>query len=276
MIGSGLNRLRRIATHTGWQVERAWHPGALAELGADMHMEVAAQRLAARHGLAPPVLEFDPVAGVMRMPWVEGVPLEPDWPRRAQRRAAMQEMLERLRGVPASGLSPLDLPARLRLLQARLAARDAARAAPMAPAVEEALAVWGAASSSCAPPGPQAPHPPAGRAAACLVHGDLTPGNILVRQDGSLLLIDWEYAHAGGPWDDLAALCAAADGEPFDGWTSAVPVAERARFAAMRELRRSLDALWYALAATLDDAPQAHAPSTDGPPTGIRPPPEAH
>jgi len=60
MIGSGLNRLRRIATPAGWQVERVWHPGALAELGADMHMEVAAQRLAAQHGLAPPVLEFDP------------------------------------------------------------------------------------------------------------------------------------------------------------------------------------------------------------------------
>lgn len=262
MIGSGLNRLRRIATPAGWQVERVWHPGALAELGADMHMEVAAQRLAAQHGLAPPVLEFDPVAGVMRMPWVEGVPLEVDWHRRDGRCAAMHEMLERLRGVPADGLAPLDLPERVRLLHRRLAARDAARATMHAPAVEQALAAWGAASSL----GPQS-----GSQSPCLVHGDLTRGNILVREDGSLLLLDWEYAHAGGPWDDLAALCAAAEDDASARWASSVPVTEHARFAAMRDLRRTLDALWYALAAALGAAPQAA-----GPQTGIRPRPEAH
>jgi aminoglycoside phosphotransferase (APT) family kinase protein len=93
-----------------------------------------------------------------------------------------------------------------------------------------------------------------------LVHGDLTPGNILVREDGSLLLLDWEYAHAGGPWDDLAALCAAAEDDAFAGWASSVPVTEHARFAAMRGLRRTLDALWYALAATLGAAPREDAP----------------
>ena len=268
MIGSGLNRLRRIETPAGWQVERVWHPGALAELGVDMHSEVAAQRLAARHGLAPPVLDFDPAAGVMRMPWVEGIPLEPDWPRRASRRAAMRDILGRLRAVPATDLTPLDLPERVLLLHGRLAARDAPRASAHASAVEEALAAWRAASA-------RAPST-VGTAAPCLVHGDLTPGNILMRGDGSLLLLDWEYAHAGGRWDDLAALCAAAGGEPFADWVSAVPAAERVRFEAMRGLRRTLDALWCALAATLDDAPPADAPSVDGPRTGIRPPPEAH
>ena len=255
MIGSGLHRLRRIATPAGWQVERVWHPGALAELGVDMRDEVAAQRLAAQHGLAPPVLGFDPDAGVMRMPWVDGIPLEHDWPRRASRRAAMRDILERLRAVPATGLTPLDLPERVLLLHGRLAARDAVRASSHASAVEAALAAWRAAA---APSG-------AALAAPCLVHGDLTPGNVLMREDGSLVLLDWEYAHAGGPWDDLAALCAAAGDEPFADWVSAVPAADRARFEAMRGLRRSLDALWYDLAATLD-----------GPRTGIRPPPEAH
>lgn len=257
MIGSGLHRLRRIATPAGWQVERAWHPGALAELGVDMRAEVAAQRLAAQHGLAPPVLGFDPAAGVMRMPWVEGVALEQDWPRRASRRAAMRDTLERLRAVPATGLTPLDLPARVLLLHGRLAARDAVRASAHASAVEAALAAWRAASPVTLSA--------AGSAAPCLVHGDLTSGNILMREDGSLVLLDWEYAHAGGPWDDLAALCAVAGSEPFADWVSAVPAAERARFEAMRGLRRSLDALWYDLAATLD-----------GPRTGIRQPPEAH
>jgi aminoglycoside phosphotransferase (APT) family kinase protein len=260
MIGSGLHRLRRIATPAGWQVERVWHPGALAELGADMHMEVAAQRLAAQHGLAPPVLGFDPVAGVMRMPWVEGVPLEVDWHRRDGRRAAMREILERLRGVAAGGLEALDLRERVRLLHRRLGARDAARATMHAPAVEQALAAWDAASSLGPQSGSQASSSPAAEAAPCLVHGDLTPGNILVREDGSLLLLDWEYAHAGGPWDDLAALCAAAEDDAFAGWASSVPVTEHARFAAMRGLRRTLDALWYDLAATLGAAPRDAVP----------------
>lgn len=264
MIGSGLHRLRRIGTPAGWQVERAWHPLALAEFGVDMHAEVAAQRLAAQHGLAPPVLDFDPAAGVMRMPWVEGVALEPDWPRRASRRAAVRDVLERLRAVPAAALPPLDLAERVSLLHGRLAARDAQQASVHAPAVGAALAAWRAASAD-------APLVAGGSPVPCLVHGDLTPGNVLVREDGSLLLLDWEYAHAGGRWDDLAALCAAAEGEPFAAWVSDVPAAERDRFEAMRGLRRSLDALWYALAATLDGAPSAR-----GPRTGIRPLPEAH
>lgn len=266
MIGSGFNRLRRIGTPEGWQVERCWHPDSLAEFGVDMHAEVAAQRLAAQHGLAPPVLGFDPAARLMRMPWVEGAPLEPDWPQRAPRRAAMREVLERLRAVPATALAPLDLPARVRSLQGRLAARDGARAAAHAPAVQEALAAWRSASIPASPRAAPSDPQDAGAAVPCLVHGDLTPGNVLVREDGSLLLLDWEYAHAGGPWDDLAALCAAAEGDPFIDWASCVPAVERARFEAMRGLRRSLDVLWYALAETLPDGPQA----------GVRPSPEAH
>ena len=258
MVGSGLHRLRRIATPDGWQVERVWHPDALAELGVDMHAEVAAQRLAAEHGLAPPVLAFEPAARLMRMPWIEGAPLEPDWPQRASRRAAMRDVLERLRAVPAASLPPLDLSARVQLLHARLAARDAARAAAHSAAVEGALAAWRCASSTA--PAYAARAARAAGASPCLVHGDLVPGNVLVRGDGALLLLDWEYAYAGGPWDDLAALCAAAEGEPFGDWAAAVPAVERDRFEAMRRLRRSLDALWYALAATLSAAPRDDAP----------------
>ncbi|MFM7625692.1 MAG: phosphotransferase family protein, partial [Gammaproteobacteria bacterium] len=196
-------------------------------------------------------------------------PLEPDWPRRADRRAAMRDVLERLRAVPATVLPPLDLPARAQLLHGRLAVRDAARAAGHASAVEEALAAWHAAAPpSGSSPAASSPAEPSadGIAAPCLVHGDLTPGNILVRGDGSLLLLDWEYAHAGGPWDDLAALCAGAQCDPFPDWAADVPAGERARFEAACGLRRSLDALWYALAATLGDGPR----------TGIRARPEAH
>ena len=46
-----------------------------------------------------------------------------------------------------------------------------------------------------------------------LVHGDLNPANVLV--DAATLevtgLVDWEHAHAGGPWEDLGNLLRHAD-----------------------------------------------------------------
>lgn len=242
--GSGLNRLRRIATPSGWEVERQWPGGAAEELGADMHTEVAAQRLAAAHGLAPPVLAFDASARILRMPWVEGLPLEPGWPTLPARRAAMAGVLGRLRAVPAPGLPPLDLPGRILALHRRLAARDARQAALLAGEVGAALDLWErAAALDGGPAGAQAPR--------CLVHGDLTPANILLRDDGKVLLLDWEYSHAGGPWDDLAALCAtfdAAGSAALEDWVAEVPAEARPRFDATRRARRLLDALWYALA----------------------------
>lgn len=254
MIGSGLNRLRRIAADGGWQVERVWHPDALGELGADMHTEVAAHRLAAEHGLAPPVLGFDAAARVMRMPWVDGVDLEAQWPRIDLRRAAMADMLARLRAVEAPALPPIDLPQRARLLHSRLAARDGAAAAALAAELDAALGAWREAVAGA----PTAARP------GCLVHGDLTAGNVRVRQDGTLLLLDWEYAHSGGPWDELAALCAQWPDGSLSDWVSAVPAADRPLFEAQRRLRRLLDALWYALRNALPAAPDWHPPPAGG------------
>lgn len=258
MIGSGLNRLRRIAVSGGWEVERAWHPASLDGLGADMHAEVAAQRLAAEHGLAPPVLAFDPAARLMRMPWVDGADLEAGWPGIATRRAAMADMLARLRAVPAPALPRLDLPERALSLQRRLAARDAATGAALAAELQAALGAWRQATDAAGPSG--AP----GAEAACLVHGDLTPGNVRVRRDGSLLLLDFEYAYAGGPWDELAALCAQLPDGALADWVSAVPAAERPLFEAQRRLRRLIDALWYALRATVPAAPDWHPTPPEG------------
>ncbi|GAB2485574.1 phosphotransferase family protein [Jatrophihabitans fulvus] len=36
-----------------------------------------------------------------------------------------------------------------------------------------------------------------------LVHGDCQPGNVLVRPDGTPLVIDWEFTHVGDPREDL-------------------------------------------------------------------------
>ena len=137
--GSGLHRLRRVDGPDGPCLRREWHPAAGEVLGADFAAEVAAQRLAAAHGLAPPVLEHDADARWMLMPWVEGRTLEPDWPQRPRRREAMLEVLARLRAVPAPGLPRLDLAARAATLHARLAAQRAETAAAMAAGLDAAL-----------------------------------------------------------------------------------------------------------------------------------------
>ncbi|WP_189822944.1 phosphotransferase family protein [Streptomyces finlayi] len=47
---------------------------------------------------------------------------------------------------------------------------------------------------------------PRARPGAVLVHGDFGPNNMLLSDDGSHLfgLLDWEWAHAGDPVEDLA------------------------------------------------------------------------
>ncbi|MFC6153228.1 phosphotransferase [Nocardioides yefusunii] len=41
----------------------------------------------------------------------------------------------------------------------------------------------------------------------CLVHGDLNPKNVVLAGDGSVAaVVDWEYAHAGSPHEDLGDL----------------------------------------------------------------------
>lgn len=40
-----------------------------------------------------------------------------------------------------------------------------------------------------------------------LVHGDFRNGNLIVGPDGVRAVLDWELAHLGDPWEDLAWLC---------------------------------------------------------------------
>lgn len=40
-----------------------------------------------------------------------------------------------------------------------------------------------------------------------LVHGDFRNGNLIVGPDGLRAVLDWELAHLGDPWEDLAWIC---------------------------------------------------------------------
>ncbi|NBW90098.1 MAG: aminoglycoside phosphotransferase family protein [Gammaproteobacteria bacterium] len=246
-----VNRVYRVPHPAGDLVlRRHASPAQRRVLGADLDVELQLQAQAASAGFAPPVLHHDADLGVTWMPFVDARPLEADWWRDATRREAMQKLLQRLRALPISAdLPPFDLATRLASLQNRLRAIDARRAALHARAFEAvSLALqahdW-AASASC-----------------CIVHGDLGPHNVLVRADGELVLLDWEYAHRGHVLEDPAGLwvaatapasavakSAAADPQLRDWLVRRADVASsHERFAVLAEARRVLDAQWEALA----------------------------
>jgi len=231
MHGSQLNRLSILKDSRGRLVRREWPVVALAQaLGISPEVEVAAQQLAAAQGVAPPVLEFDPVRPLLLMPFIEGSTLEVDWMLRPERRAAVRELLERLRTISSLSLPTLDLAQRLGELQQRLAVASPVRAVRWAQQVNQVIVEAEYAEV----------------VGAVLVHGDLNPPNIIVRPDGSLCLLDWEYAHCGHADEDLAGLAAdlPAHAMEFASWSLQPECFEQ-----RRRLRAVLDAVWRDLAA---------------------------
>lgn len=98
-----------------------------------------------------------------------------------------------------------------------------------------------------------------GAAPATVVHGELFPSNVLVREHGGPCVVDWETAGSGCGLLDLAALCT--------GWRPhEVEVIARAygRDAALLPAARLVVAVrWLAEPAPAPDAAGGHAASTD-------------
>lgn len=242
-MSSGLHRLERFVDAHGPCVRRHWSRSPLAaDLGVDPSREVAAQRLAAAAGIAPQVLEFDPQRCTMTMHWIEGAPLEPDWVLRPMRRAAVASLLERLRRLPPRGLPALDVTARCLALHRSLQSLSGERADDFARELQDVLQEARAVDLD---------------STHCLVHGDLSAANTVVRADGSLMLIDFEYAHAGSAQWDLAGLVTAVECDPVLGpamrsfVNECLPILAEPRqmsqFSARVRLRSLLDRLWWAV-----------------------------
>jgi aminoglycoside phosphotransferase (APT) family kinase protein len=224
-----VNRVFEVQDARGRLIRREWAaPEVAAALGIDPEIEVAAHRLAASVGLAPPVLDYDPVQRFMLMPVVDGLRLEVDWAQRPERRDAVCALIGQLRDIDASRLPVLDIRNRLLALHERLARCAPHRAQRYQAEVDGCVDRMMAISSRC----------------SVLVHGDLTPENVIVRDNGSLCLIDWEYAHGGHGDEDLAGLALEIRG--LDDWSLAP-----AEFDARVRARRLLDGLWRELAAVL-------------------------
>lgn len=239
----GHNRLTRSNHWWGERVRREWADEETAQLlGVQIEVELAAQRLAANHGLAPKVLRVDLPRRRYWMDYVPGKSLDERWIEQSSERMHMWQLLERLRGIEATELPVIDLAGRTLELHRRLAELEPARARAREAELANTLAEWRAAGCDRT-------------AELCLVHGDLAPANLRVTAAGEWRLIDWEYAHRGHPHEDLAGLivCSeAVSGRPanLDRWRSeylpphALSEAQWQALAARVALRRLLDALW--------------------------------
>jgi thiamine kinase-like enzyme len=97
--------------------------------------------------------------------------------------------------------------------------------------------------------------------APCPCHNDLLPSNIIRAQaDGSLLLVDWEYAGMGDPYFDLGNLSVNNDFAPDDDdellaayHEEPATDARRARLALMRLLSDAREAAWGVVQGVISD-----------------------
>lgn len=168
------------------------------DLGQDYAWEARVLDLAVRSGLAPPVEYCDPERGILISRWADGVPwtaAEVRQPDKILKVAALARRLHEL---------PVPRPARQMTPQSWIerygAALGRAGTALRLPDGAVSRALRHAAGKRL-----EELAPPPGGVALC--HSDLHALN-LVDDGTSLMLLDWEYAHASDPFWDLAGWCA--------------------------------------------------------------------
>jgi len=190
---TALNRIKVISRDGQRYLRRVWaDPQIAARLGADRHAEIHAHRLAATAGLAPTIRCLDPEWRWFEMDYVPGGLLEPDWPLREKRALQLWQRLDALQAIDPTGLPTVDPLGRSAELLQHVVAVD--------PCMSE---LWHKQLTLL---GSERPRFVTESARRCFVHGDLNRANILIDAADQLQLIDWEYAHAGDPLEDIAGL----------------------------------------------------------------------
>jgi thiamine kinase len=163
-------------------------------LGVDREWEGRVLGAAVAAGLAPTVVYCDPQHGILLTRWIEGVPWSPTEVRCALGIERIAELLRRIHALP--------MPAPARRMSPERWIDYYSGAVPQAlAALRKAAAAQLAALAAL----------PGADTAVC--HSDLHIQNLIDRGD-SLVLLDWEYAHASDPLWDLAGWSANNDFEP--------------------------------------------------------------
>ena len=152
----------------------------------DPERQFTCMKLAAEHGLAPPVLYANVATGICVTEFVESTP----WVAAMRSgEATLERLAVHLRALHEGPAFPrfVSLPNGIRAMQSNLV-----RIGVSCPRREELAAVATEIEAAIQPHVIEAP-----------CHHDLNPGNILVGSK-QLWLIDWELAGQGDPYDDLA------------------------------------------------------------------------
>ena len=217
LAGSAVNLRVRVSGATAegeqhWFVRFAGRDSTA--LGAHLTAEATAHRAAAAAGLAPTLVHVDEVMGILISDWWPGRP----WRWRQARRGieAFSKLVAHLHAIPV----PLGLPA----LHPATAARQLLAELPplqgaetlentahraMLNALERASRPM--QEDITAPNDTGVPSPTSAVSSPVLLHSDPHAGNILQAVDGSLRLVDFEYAGAGAPVHDLAVFATSHD-----------------------------------------------------------------
>jgi thiamine kinase-like enzyme len=175
-------------------------------LGLDRAWEARVLEPAVLAGLAPGLEYCDPQRGILISRWVDGRLWTPADVRGRTNIARMADLARRIHALPIPTPSRVMTPSNW-IDYYSAAARDSARAVPstaLPPSTAAALRTAAGARLAVLAALPNVDP------AVC--HSDLHTLNLIDR-GGSLVLLDWEYAHASDPLWDLAGWAANNDFE---------------------------------------------------------------
>jgi thiamine kinase len=168
------------------------------DLGLDHHWEARVLEGAVAADLAPAVVYSEPERGILISRWVDGNCVRPEDTPRPAILSSMAGLLRRIHALPMPAPARVMTPGQWMDYYSRPAspAASASRSAALRSVALERLSALAGLPS----------------AAAVMCHSDLHILN-LIERGGSLMLLDWEYAHVSDPFWDLAGWSANNDFE---------------------------------------------------------------